>query len=252
MGKTQHIAFSTQKGGAGKTTLTVLLASYLHYVKGYKIAVLDCDYPQHSIVEMRGRDVDNVKRIEYYRKRAYEQFTNSGKKAYIVEGADADSALMKADALVSNNPDLDFIFFDLPGTMNSDGLVRVLSSMDYIFTPITADKVVLDSSIRFASTINEKMISVSETFIKGIYMFWNMVDRRERREIYDAYEQALSELGIPIMETTIPDSKRFRRELSEINRQIFRSTLFPADRALYKASRIEEFSMEFLRITERI
>lgn len=27
------IAFSTQKGGAGKTTLTVLMASYLYYVK---------------------------------------------------------------------------------------------------------------------------------------------------------------------------------------------------------------------------
>ena len=29
-----YLAFSTQKGGAGKTTLTVLVASYLHYVKG--------------------------------------------------------------------------------------------------------------------------------------------------------------------------------------------------------------------------
>ena len=47
------IAFSTQKGGAGKTTLTVLVASYLHYVKGYDVAVVDCDYPQYSIAEMR-------------------------------------------------------------------------------------------------------------------------------------------------------------------------------------------------------
>lgn len=34
MNKPIHIAFSTQKGGAGKTTLAVLVASYLHYVKG--------------------------------------------------------------------------------------------------------------------------------------------------------------------------------------------------------------------------
>ena len=33
--KTKFVAFSTQKGGAGKTTLTVLAASYLHYVKGF-------------------------------------------------------------------------------------------------------------------------------------------------------------------------------------------------------------------------
>ena len=48
-----YLAFSTQKGGAGKTTLTVLVASYLHYVKGYDVAVVDCDYPQHSIAGMR-------------------------------------------------------------------------------------------------------------------------------------------------------------------------------------------------------
>ena len=29
--KTMNVAFSTQKGGAGKTTLTVLVASYLLY-----------------------------------------------------------------------------------------------------------------------------------------------------------------------------------------------------------------------------
>ena len=54
--KTKYVAFSTQKGGAGKTTFTVLVASFLHYVRGYNVAVIDCDYPQCSIVEMRKRD----------------------------------------------------------------------------------------------------------------------------------------------------------------------------------------------------
>ena len=42
--KTLFVAFSTQKGGAGKTTFTVLAASYLHYIKDYNVAVIDCDY----------------------------------------------------------------------------------------------------------------------------------------------------------------------------------------------------------------
>ena len=54
--KPVFIAFSTQKGGVGKTTFTVLAASYLHYLKGYNVAVVDCDYPQHSINMMRNRD----------------------------------------------------------------------------------------------------------------------------------------------------------------------------------------------------
>lgn len=54
--KPVFIAFSTQKGGVGKTTFTVLAASYLHYVLGYHVIVVDCDYPQFSINEMRKRD----------------------------------------------------------------------------------------------------------------------------------------------------------------------------------------------------
>ena len=55
MKETKFIAFSTQKGGAGKTTLTVLTASYLHYVRGLNVGVVDCDFPQFSIVDMRKR-----------------------------------------------------------------------------------------------------------------------------------------------------------------------------------------------------
>ena len=54
--ETLFVAFSTQKGGVGKTTFTVLVASYLYYLKGYNVAVVDCDYPQHSISAMRKRD----------------------------------------------------------------------------------------------------------------------------------------------------------------------------------------------------
>ena len=81
-GKTKYVAFSTQKGGAGKTTITVLVASYLHYVKGYNVAVIDCDYPQHSILEMRDRDLKLAMEDQYYKGLAYEQFTRLNKKAY--------------------------------------------------------------------------------------------------------------------------------------------------------------------------
>ena len=60
------VAFSTQKGGAGKTTLTVLTASYLHYVKGLNVAVVDCDFPQFSIKDMRERDMKNIEQNERF------------------------------------------------------------------------------------------------------------------------------------------------------------------------------------------
>ena len=36
------IAFSNHKGCLGNSTMTVLLASYFHYVKGKNVAVIDC------------------------------------------------------------------------------------------------------------------------------------------------------------------------------------------------------------------
>ena len=47
------VAMSSQKGGVGKSTMTVLLAGYFHYVMGYNVAVVDCDYPQFSIKALR-------------------------------------------------------------------------------------------------------------------------------------------------------------------------------------------------------
>ena len=80
------IAFSTQKGGAGKTTLTVLMASYLYYVRGYDVVVVDCDFPQFSIKDMRERDMQSIESNEYLLRQAYEQLKRTGKSAYpIVE-----------------------------------------------------------------------------------------------------------------------------------------------------------------------
>ncbi|MCD8135533.1 MAG: ParA family protein, partial [Parabacteroides gordonii] len=54
------IAFASQKGGVGKSAFTVLAASILHYRKGYRVGVVDCDAPQHSMFKMRERVMASV------------------------------------------------------------------------------------------------------------------------------------------------------------------------------------------------
>ena len=105
--ETLFIAFSTQKGGAGKTTLTVLVASYLHYVKGMNVAVVDCDYPQHSIAEMRKRDLKTVMEDEHYKLMAYRQLQRIRKKAYPIAESTAEDAVTKADELLEKMPETD-------------------------------------------------------------------------------------------------------------------------------------------------
>jgi len=248
--ETIFVAFSTQKGGMGKTALTVLSASYLHYVSGYNVAVIDCDYPQHSIVEMRERDFEQVTNNPHYKKMAYLQFKALEKKAYTVEESNAADAITVAERLQREN-DLDFIFFDLPGTLNTQGVVKTLAMMDYVFIPVSADRVVLESTLQFATAIHDNLITTGKSNIKDLWLIWNMVDGRERTELYEAYDDAIHELGLQVMQTVIPDTKRFRREMTEINRPVFRSTLFPVDKSLIKGSNIEELVNELCTIVKK-
>ncbi len=55
-----RIAVCNQKGGVGKSTFTVLIASYLHYNMGHDVLVMDCDYPQWSIHAQRERELHDV------------------------------------------------------------------------------------------------------------------------------------------------------------------------------------------------
>jgi len=241
------VAFSTQKGGAGKTTLTVLVASYLHYVKGYDVAVVDCDYPQYSVHEMRERDLKMATDDDYYKALAYEQFTRLNKKMYPVVKSLPEKAAETAKALLQKGK-YDIIFFDLPGTVNKEGVIYTLALMDYIFSPISADRVVLESTLRFASRLNDNIITTGKSNIKGLHLIWNMVDGREKSELYGVYEQVISDLALSVLKTFVPDSKRFRRELPGSHKALFRSTMFPPDKSLLKGSNLDALVDEIITI----
>ena len=59
------VAVSNQKGGVGKSALTVVLSSYLHFEKNLNVAIIDCDSPQHSLVRMRERDKKAIANSAY-------------------------------------------------------------------------------------------------------------------------------------------------------------------------------------------
>ncbi|MDR1120098.1 MAG: ParA family protein [Dysgonamonadaceae bacterium] len=247
--QTLFVAFSTQKGGMGKTAVTVLTASYLHYVKGYHIAVVDCDFPQLSIFHERRRDGELIVRDGYFKRAAYDMFRSLGIKAYPVKDSTPEKAVEDAQALMENSQkEFDVIFFDLPGTLNSGGVIKTLAAMDYIFTPVSADRFVLESTLQYATLLNEKLISAGKGNIRGLHLFWNMVDGREKTPLYEAYENAIEELGLQIMKTSLPNSIRFRKEMSGDSRNIFRSTLFSADKALLKGSNIDLLADEICEI----
>ena len=247
--ETLFVAFSTQKGGVGKTTFTVLAASYLHYLQGYNVAVLDCDYPQYSINAMRKRDTQQVETDDYYKLMAYSQFKQLNKKAYPIICSSPEDAIASANSfLASSDMEYDVVFFDLPGTVNSAGVLQSLANMDYIFTPIIADRLVLESCLSFALSINELLVGNVSLRLKELHLFWNQVDGREKTDLYEIYEKSIHEFGIPLLRTFIPDTNRYNKELSGNRKPVFRSTLFPADKKMIKGSHLEELLIEIAHI----
>ncbi|MFR9592730.1 MAG: ParA family protein [Rikenellaceae bacterium] len=249
MKKELYIAFATQKGGIGKTSVTVLVASYLHYVKGYNVAVIDCDYPQNSIMEIRTREENLIEHNDYFKVQAFNQIKKLGKAIYPIVDSNAVDALRDAERLIEDEvvkPDI--VLFDLPGTIKSEGVLSTLSAMDYIFTPISADRLVVESSIQFVSMFNESLVTTGIAKTKGIHLFWTMVDKRERSELYETYDKIIEDMGLSTLKTLLPDSKRFRRDISEGKKSVFRSTIFPIDSASRKGSGISELVDEICEI----
>jgi len=249
--KTLKISFSTQKGGVGKSTMTTLLASVFHYRLGFNVLVMDCDFPQHSLTHMRERDKVALMQNEYHKKAAMKQFQAIDKKAYPIISCKAENALEKASEHVSHMPVVpDIIFFDLPGTANTKGVLTTLTKMDFIFSPITADRLVVESTLGFTKAFLSLPVTEDSNRQKSLWLFWNQVDGREKTGLYDAYQNVISELAIPIMETRIMDSKRFRKETDDAGNSVFRSSLLPAEPQLMKATRLDLFIEEFLRIVQ--
>ena len=101
----------------------------------------------------------------------------------------------------------DVVFFDMPGTLRSNGVIKTLSQMDYIFTPLSADRFVVESTLKFVTMFRDRLMTTGQAKTKGLYLFWTMVDGRERNDLYGIYEEVIAEMGFPVLSTVCPTAR---------------------------------------------
>lgn len=87
------VSFVTQKGGVGKSTFTIFAASWLHYRHGVKVAVVDCDYPQHSVAKQKARDNAFVQTSPVYQSMLVDQSERLGSKPYPILASTPDRGM---------------------------------------------------------------------------------------------------------------------------------------------------------------
>lgn len=238
MTKPKFISICNQKGGVGKSNFTVLTASYMCYYLGYNVAVFDCDHPQYSSKNLRMRETNQVQNIPSFNKLAQEQFERINRVVYPVINVKPDEALQVVDEWLKNTEvEYDVVFFDLPGTINSASVLHLLDQMDYLFIPMIADRLVMESTLEFAFAFKGTMAEQGKD--NPIHLFWNMVDAREKNPMYQVYGDIINTLELPVMNTQFPMSSKFRKEIETDSQRIFRSTIFPASKASVRGTSID-------------
>lgn len=247
--ETLFVAVCNQKGGVGKSVLTTLVSSYLYFYMDKSVAVIDCDYPQFSIFNMREEDKLKVSSNADLQMALARQFEVYNRKAYPIVKCLPDGAVDQADKIINSGIEPDIIFFDFPGTVNNPGILNLLLNMQYIFIPVIADRRTLQSSLAFMLTLKECMANLhGRILLKEVHLFWNRVDKRENTELYREFNKVLANYKMPLLKTELMDRKVFNKELSGDRVNVFRSTLFPPNKAMLRNSNFEEFVNEFLGI----
>lgn len=249
MSEPVFVAFATQKGGAGKSTLTTLVASYLYYVEGVEVAAMDCDSTQHSLNVYREHDLLVTKENPFLKRtmrRFYEKFRKRPYKILLVHPSEAFKVAQQyIDE--GNNPAV--VFFDITGTINDRDTVNLIANMDYIFVPITTETGEMASSITFANHVNNRMITTGETHIKGMHLIWNKIRTREKTRLCEIIDRYIAKLGLDSLDTVLVKSDKFEKDGHEIgNSGVFRSTLLPPDKRLLKGSNLPELVAEIRNI----
>ncbi len=246
--KTVYVGIVNLKGGVGKSVVTVITASILHYLLKKKVAIIDADHPQYSISTMRERDTKMVESNTYYKELFYRQYQRILKKAYPVETANPASVMEVAERLTQIHDDLDVVFFDLSGSTNGEGILETILNLDWIFCPVINDRIVLQSSLSFIATVNQWLeVNKNAYPLHEPMVFWNKIDKRENKGMYNIGNLMLKNLKIKKMKNEIIDTNKFKKELSA-SKEIFRSTLFPPNSSLLKGTGMEQWVEEFCRI----
>ncbi|WP_163380193.1 ParA family protein [Cyclobacterium sp. SYSU L10401] len=161
------ILFANQKGGVGKSTLSVLFSNYLSLAKNKPVKVYDMDFQRSLYNKAQAAEVIDNEPLYPVEAAELSQFTSIQKKA-------------------SNQVSI----IDLAGKMDDDELVPVFRKSDLILCPFSYDEYSVSSTIEFSFVILKINPKAKIIFIP------NRVRSSVKYETMKSVQAALKNFGV--------------------------------------------------------
>lgn len=226
------ITVYNEKGGCGKTTATIFLASWLAS-RGHRVLVLDFDKPTYHVASIREKESATLRMeksplVSFLRLEGLMSDPASFRPPFQIRPMDADDCL-KGDpeglfAILDSIPedDYDYLICDFPGRYSDDEAISFMCGGGYIdalLIPVECDSQTVKSAMVIADAARRAHIRSA--------IFWNRTtqDEVQYRRI-DRMNAVFRAKGVPILPHGIRQIKKFSRDSNE--RLFVRSTMcFP-------------------------
>ena len=223
------ICFANQKGGVGKSTLSLSIALeiylYMNPKKSpLKICLYDGDNPQHTIYNLREKEISFFEELDddsFLWKEYQDHYKNlDGKALTIIKGSISEFK----DQYEELKETYDLVFFDIIGSVNSPGYtMEFLSLFDYYVVPTKYDPEDLRSTFEF---LNGTIIPLQDNHPNIKYsIVFNLVPHEDRDLVKDL-SKVLTEEGYSVFDTFVPKQKAMANEYIANTSKNIKSTLF--------------------------
>ena len=202
---TKVICCHNNKGGVGKTTMTVLFASMLAYDFKQKVLVFDTDQSQNNILDQRQTELEEYQAAlslmgtpsensvqNYLRLRIQDNLANGlGPDSFFAVEPIKPEVLIRADL---TNTEYDYIFIDL-GAKVEEYYLELLNKLDLLLIPCAYKNYELRSTLQFIQQIcNEKRKgNIPEKLV--VRAFWNKVNPFSKAHCNVAEDQVKEDLA---------------------------------------------------------
>ena len=208
------ITFANQKGGVGKSTLTTYVAAYLQ-AAGKRVRVFDADFPQHSLEKQRRSELMKIKSLPAL----HEKLTSLTHQPFNLVCCKIEELVVLLPGL-KKSLEFDYIFIDVPGTLNLGSISELMNQMDSVIIPSEVEMLVFMSTMETLQFFE----SLNPTIKKA--MVWNKTKPSEKPELRNQIEASIEKRKDVIMLKSIMyDTVNVKREVS---------TFFPTDISQFK------------------